>query len=223
MSHNIEFSCPAASTRHFIDLSGCIHRSNQHLRGQLQRFVMTTIRVMAWPVRAKLSAHGEKRLLAKAFLYQTASCVAPSTNAHQPNLRASNSSGLPPRHHVGPQLQQFAMTTILVMAWPVRTELTAHATRATPGKSHSASDCEPLSISANTHHSSLRASNSGALHPCHHKGQHKVVDYFPFSSISILCTPQSMHAIIRMSDPAFSVEYRYSRSMSTIPADVLWS
>ena len=42
-------------------------------------------------------------------------------------------------------------------------------------------------------------------HPCHHKGQHKVVDYFPFSSISILCTPQSMHAIIRMSDPAFSV------------------
>jgi len=178
---------------------------------------------MAWPVRAKLTAHGEKRLLAKASRYHTASCVATSTNAHQPNLRAYNSSALPPRHHARPQPQRFVIATIRVMAWPVRTELTAHATRATPGKSLSVSDCEPLSISANTHHPSLRASNSGALHTCHHKGQHKVVDYFPFSSISILCTPQSIHAIIRMSDPACSVEYRYSRSMSTIPADVLWS
>jgi hypothetical protein len=134
----------------------------------------------------------QKRLLAKASRYHTASCVATSTNAHQANLRASNSSGLLPRHHVGPQLQQFAMTTILVMTWPVRTELTAHATRATPGKSHSASDCEPLSVSANTHHPSLRASNSGALHPCLHIGQHKVVGYFLsllFYARLYLCTP----------------------------------
>jgi hypothetical protein len=134
----------------------------------------------------------QKRLLAKAFLYQTASCVATSTNAHQPNLRASNSSGLPPRHHVGPQLQQFAMTTIRVMAWPVRTEHTAHATRATLGKSLSVSDCEPLSVSANTHHPSLRASNSGALHPCLHIDQRKVVGYFlslPFYVRLNLCTP----------------------------------
>ena len=153
---------------------------------------MTTIRVMAWPIRAKLTAHGEKRLLAKASRYHSASCVATSINAHQPNLRASNSSGLPPRHHVGAQLQQFAMTTILVMAWPVRTELAAHATRATPGKSLSASDCEPLSVSANTHRPSLRASNSSELHPCLHIGQRKVADYYPFSSIYVrlnLCTP----------------------------------
>ena len=132
---NIEFSCPAASTQNCMELPGCVHRSRRPHRGQLQRFVMTTIRVMAWPVRAKLTAHAEKRLLAKASRYHTASCVATSTIANQPNLRASNSSGLPPRHHVGPQLQQFAMTIILVMAWPVPTELTAHATRATPGKS----------------------------------------------------------------------------------------
>ena len=118
-----------------MGLRDSLHRSTRPLRGQLQRFVMTTIRVMAWPVPAKLTAHGEKRLLAKASRYHTASCVATSTNANQPNLRASNSSGLPPRHHVGPQPQQFAMTIIRVMAWPVRTELTAHATRATPGKS----------------------------------------------------------------------------------------
>ena len=214
---------PRRISRTLLNWQDCANPSRRPLRGQLQRFVMTTIRVMAWPVRAKLTAHGEERLLAKASLYQNASCVATSTNTLQPNLRASNSSGLPPRHHARPQPQQFAMTIIRVMAWPVPTELAAHATRATPGKSLSVSDCEPLSISANTHHPSLRASNSGALHPCHHKGQHKVMDYFPFSSISILCTPQSMHAIIRMSDPAFSVEYRYSRSMSTIPADVLWS
>jgi hypothetical protein len=182
---------------------------------------MTTIRVMAWPVRAKLTAHGEKRLLAKASRYHTASCVATSTNAHQPNLRASNSSGLPPRHHARPQPQRFVIATIRVMAWPVRTELTAHATRATPGKSLSVSDCEPLSVSANTHHPSLRASNSSALHPCLHIDQHKVVDYFPFSSI--LCTSQSVHAIIGTSALAVSVEYRYSRPMSIIPEDVLWS
>ena len=38
--HNIEFSCPAASPQHYMELPGCIHRCGQHLRGQLQRFVM---------------------------------------------------------------------------------------------------------------------------------------------------------------------------------------
>ena len=36
---NIEFSCPAASTQHYMELPGCIHRSIRPLRGQLQRFV----------------------------------------------------------------------------------------------------------------------------------------------------------------------------------------
>jgi hypothetical protein len=36
---NIEFSCPAASTQHRMELPGCIHRSRRPLRGQLQRFV----------------------------------------------------------------------------------------------------------------------------------------------------------------------------------------
>jgi len=103
--HNIEFSCAAASAKTTASMDqSSIDRHN--LRRQLQRFVMTTIRVMAWPVRVKRTAHGEKRLLAKAFLYQTASCVATSTNTLQPNLRASNSGELPPRHHVGQQLQQ---------------------------------------------------------------------------------------------------------------------
>jgi hypothetical protein len=38
--HNIEFSCPAASTQRYIELPDCIPQSNQHPRGQLQRHVM---------------------------------------------------------------------------------------------------------------------------------------------------------------------------------------
>ena len=37
---NIEFSCPAASTKHSMELRGCIHPSRRPLRGQLQRFVI---------------------------------------------------------------------------------------------------------------------------------------------------------------------------------------
>ncbi len=36
---NIEFSCPAASDKGFIELPGRIHCSERPLRGQLQRFV----------------------------------------------------------------------------------------------------------------------------------------------------------------------------------------
>ena len=39
--HNIEFSCPAASTQNWMELPGCIHRYRRPLRGQLQRFVMS--------------------------------------------------------------------------------------------------------------------------------------------------------------------------------------
>jgi len=38
--HNIEFSCPAVSAQHRVELPNCIHRSIRPLRGQLQRFVM---------------------------------------------------------------------------------------------------------------------------------------------------------------------------------------
>ena len=58
--HNMEFSCPAASTKRSMEFPGCIHCSRQALRGQLQRFVMTTIRVMARPQRAKPSAHATR-------------------------------------------------------------------------------------------------------------------------------------------------------------------
>jgi hypothetical protein len=37
---NIEFSCRPESTRHYNGLPGCICRSSQHLRGQLQRHVI---------------------------------------------------------------------------------------------------------------------------------------------------------------------------------------
>ena len=36
---------------------------------------MTTIRVMAWPQRAKLNAHATKATTGKPFQYSTASCV----------------------------------------------------------------------------------------------------------------------------------------------------
>jgi hypothetical protein len=37
---NIEFSCPAASAQHFMEMPGGIGCSGRRLRGQLQRFVM---------------------------------------------------------------------------------------------------------------------------------------------------------------------------------------
>jgi len=37
--HNIEFSCPAASTQNCVELPSCIHRSTRPQRGQLQRSV----------------------------------------------------------------------------------------------------------------------------------------------------------------------------------------
>ena|SRR5271157_268375 len=40
--HNIEFSCPAASAHHHIELPSRIRRSKRPPRGQLQRFVMFT-------------------------------------------------------------------------------------------------------------------------------------------------------------------------------------
>src|SRR5208283_3783842 len=83
--HNIEFSCRPESARYATVRWTAFTVDRPHPGGQLQRFVMTTIRVMAWPIRAKLTAHGEKRLLAKASRYHSASCVATSINAHQPN------------------------------------------------------------------------------------------------------------------------------------------
>jgi hypothetical protein len=63
-SHNIEFSCAAASAKTTASMdrrSICRH----NLRRQLQRFVMNTIRVMACPVRAKLTAPAIKATTGK--------------------------------------------------------------------------------------------------------------------------------------------------------------
>jgi len=45
--HNIEFSCPAALAQPRMELPRSIQRSRRPLRGQLQRQVMITIRVVA--------------------------------------------------------------------------------------------------------------------------------------------------------------------------------
>src|SRR5271157_3062257 len=90
---NIEFSCPAASTKHYLASRGCIHRSKQHIRGQLQRLVMNTIRVMARPERAHLTAHATKATPWQKLFGIRLRAVAGL------QLRASNSGELPPRHH----------------------------------------------------------------------------------------------------------------------------
>ena len=108
IEYNIEFSCPAASTYRFLELLGCIHRFTQHLRGQLQRQVMTTICVMAWHQRSKLSAHAtEQTPLQKSFSTKSASCPAaflrmrvPQPTGNNLRSRASNSGVLLPRHHL---------------------------------------------------------------------------------------------------------------------------
>src|SRR5208337_1992184 len=45
---NIEFSCPAASAQHCMELPDCIRRSRRRLRGQLQRLVRTPPISITW-------------------------------------------------------------------------------------------------------------------------------------------------------------------------------
>jgi hypothetical protein len=71
----MEFSCPAASTQHYLELPSRIYRFTRHLRGQLQRQVMTTIRQMAWPVRINCTAHATE--------------PTPGHSLSVPNLRAA--------------------------------------------------------------------------------------------------------------------------------------
>ncbi len=40
---NIEFSCPAVSTQHYMELPDCMHGFTRPLRGQLQRFVVQSL------------------------------------------------------------------------------------------------------------------------------------------------------------------------------------
>src|SRR5208283_3079237 len=91
--HNIEFSCPAASTQNQMALPGYVRRSRRPLRGQLQRLVMNTIRVMARPERAYLTAHATKATPWQKLFAIRLRAVAGL------QLRASNSGELPPRHH----------------------------------------------------------------------------------------------------------------------------
>ena len=100
--HNIEFSCPAASGQHCMELPDCIQRSIRPFRGQLQRFVMTTIRVMACTERASLNALATKATESITFRFSTASLATSSwkgalasTAEAQSSLRASNAGGLP--------------------------------------------------------------------------------------------------------------------------------
>ena len=60
----------------------CVHRSKRPQRGQLQRFVMNTIRVMARPERANLTAHATKATHRKRLRYPAASPVASPTCEH---------------------------------------------------------------------------------------------------------------------------------------------
>jgi hypothetical protein len=82
-----------------------------------------------------------ERLRAKTLPYQTASRDTAQANGRQHSLRAANSGGPYPRHHICLQLQHL-LTTIRVMARPERTHLTAHAAKATSGQSLSVPDRE---------------------------------------------------------------------------------
>jgi len=106
-----------------------MHRFRHPLRGQLQRLVMNTILMMAWPERAYLSAHATKTTHEKTFRYSDCELCRVF------NSRASNSSEPCSRHHEGPHLHQHVTTSIHVMAWPERAYLTAHAEKPTHSNS----------------------------------------------------------------------------------------
>jgi hypothetical protein len=138
------------------------------MRGQLQRQVMITIRVVAWWQRAYLSAHATKPTPGNSPSIPNGEPTAATTYRWQVDLRASSSGGHCPRHHIGTQRQSL-LITFRVMAWMERALPTAHAAKPTPGNSPSIPNGEPACYISKMQQFSLRASNSGELSPCHHR------------------------------------------------------
>jgi hypothetical protein len=64
------------------------------------------------------------------------------------------------------------------MAWPERAQLSAHAGRATPSQCLQYQTASCVAASTKRHQPNLRASNSGALPPCHHIRPHKSGPFF---------------------------------------------
>jgi hypothetical protein len=116
--HNMEFSCrPESNQRELINATDDSGYARIH-GGQLQRFVMITIRVMAWRKRTYFIAHAVRATPCIAFSCQRRACGFRNTRS-QPALRASNSGGPCPRHHICLQIQH-SLRTIRVMARPER-------------------------------------------------------------------------------------------------------
>ena len=97
---NIEFSCRPESDDHTTlrRIAFCLNKL--HPGGQLQRFVMTTIRVMACTERASLKALATKATGSFTFRFSTASLATAlwkeattRQSGAQSSLRASNSGG----------------------------------------------------------------------------------------------------------------------------------
>jgi hypothetical protein len=153
--------------------------SRLHPGGQLQRFVMITIRVMAWRERPTSSHVQSERLLRKGLQSRAAS------QQLLPQLET-----IPTCEHPIPADPTRAITSvhkystclrpIPVMARPERALPPAHAARATPEKRLAVSSSEPTATSATRNHPDLRASNSGELPPCHHLRTHMAADPFFF-------------------------------------------
>src|SRR5208337_1224992 len=80
---NIEFSCRPESTRYATVRLTAFVLNRLHPGGQLQRFVMNTIRVMAWLERANLTAHATRATHSESPRCQTASCGASPTASLQ--------------------------------------------------------------------------------------------------------------------------------------------
>jgi hypothetical protein len=72
-----------------------------HICPQLQHLLMT-IRVMARPERAYLSAHAARATSGQEPFGTRPRALSASTIRNHPDLRASNSGELPPCHHIRP-------------------------------------------------------------------------------------------------------------------------
>ena len=81
LRYNIEFSCRPESTRYATVRLTAFVLNRLHPSGQLQRFVMNTIRVMAWLERANLTAHATRATHSESPRCQTASrCASPTAS-----------------------------------------------------------------------------------------------------------------------------------------------
>ena len=175
--HNIEFSCPAASTQRYLELPDCIFRSRRPLKGT------TATTGYDYNPRDGMAGTGLlQRTCNQSDSREKACSLGQRANSYISNSKPSRPASIQFRRTL-PAPSHLSTNTAPAQDnscdGAAGTRLPpAHAARATPEKRLAVSSSEPTATPATRNRPDLRASNSGELPPCHHLRRHKVVDPF---------------------------------------------